>query len=85
MGDLAAAIGLDLFAGRRQGFHSAAGFFMPAMIHKVRLSHDTVRPLDLEVAFSTGGLSRNLLGRDFFELFQVGFRERRMEFYLARE
>ena len=34
---------------------------------------------------SVTSLSRNLLGRDFFELFPVGFRDRRMEFYLSRE
>lgn len=38
------------------------------------------------VCFSAGHLSRNLLGRVlFFPHFQIGFRDRRQEVYLARE
>ena len=85
VGELAPAIGLDLLGGRTMEFRSAAGLTVATRLHKVRFEHEVLEPMELEVAFSTGALSRNLLGRDFFELFQVGFREQWMEFYLSQE
>ena len=39
--------------------------------------HDSLGVNELMIAFSETRLTRNLLGRDFFNLFQIGFRERR--------
>lgn len=84
-GTLAAAIGLDLLDGRRLPFASAAGFSIEAIIHPVRLSHPDLGDFGLEIGFSTIPLRRNLLGRDFFSLVQIGFRERQQVFYVRAE
>ena len=41
--------------------------------------------IDLDIGFSTVPLRRNLLGRDFFNLVQIGFRERQQVFYVRGE
>ena len=84
-GTLARLIGLDLFDGRRLPFASAAGVSIEALLHAVRLSHPELGEFDLEIGFSTAPLRRNLLGRDFFNLVQVGFRERHLVFYVTPE
>ena len=84
-GTLAGAIGLDLLAGRRLTAASAAGFSIEAIVHPVRLSHPDLGEFNLEIAFSTVPLRRNLLGRDFFNLVQIGFRERQQIFYVKTE
>ena len=66
-------------------FASAAGFSIEAIIHSVRLSHPELGDFNLEIAFSTVPLRRNLLGRDFFSLVQIGFRERQQIFYVRAE
>jgi hypothetical protein len=35
------------------------------------------------VGFSSGEIHRNLLGRDFFNLAQIGFRERHLTFFIT--
>ncbi len=84
-GTLAGAIGLDLLRGHRLTFASAAGFSIDTVIHPVRLSHPDLGAFNLEIAFSTVPLRRNLLGRDFFNLVQIGFRERQQVFYVRAE
>ena len=84
-GTLARLIGLDLMAGRRLSFASATRMSIEAMLHAVRLSHPELGHFDLEVGFSTAPLRRNLLGRDFFDLAQIGFRERHLVFYVTPE
>ena len=37
----------------------------------------------MELRFSIGQIQRNLLGRDFFNLMQIGFRERHLEVFLT--
>jgi len=84
-GTLARLIGLDLFHGRRLRFASATGMSIEALLHPVRLSHPEIGDFDLEIGFSTVPLHRNLLGRDFFNLVQIGFRERHLLFYVTPE
>lgn len=84
-GTLAGAIGLDLLAGRRLTMASTAGFLIDAIVHPVRLSHPDLGDFNLEIGFSTVPLRRNLLGRDFFNLVQIGFRERQQIFYVKAE
>jgi hypothetical protein len=84
-GTLAGLIGLELMDGRRVPFASTAGFSIEGIIHPVRLLHPELGEFDLEVGFSTVPLRRNLLGRDFFNLVQIGFRERHQVFYVKSE
>lgn len=64
---------------------SAAGFSIDTIVHPIRLSHPDLGDFNLEIGFSTVPLRRNLLGRDFFNLVQIGFRERQQVFYVKTE
>jgi hypothetical protein len=57
------------------------GAGVEARLHWVRLSHPELGDFDLEIGFTESPISRNLLGRDFFNLIQIGFRERYLTFY----
>jgi hypothetical protein len=82
-GSIARMVGLDLLAGRRLQLATAAGTGLEAFVHAVGLSHPELGQFELEVGFSSGHVRRNLLGRDFFNLVQIGFRERHSLFYLS--
>lgn len=81
-GQLADAIGLDLMAGRPRQYYSTTGAEVDARCHRVLLQRPGLGTFALEVGFSTSRIARNLLGRDFFSLVQIGFREHRLEFYI---
>ncbi len=53
----------------------AAGFAISARIHRLKLSHPQLGSFTLDAAISTVPIHRNLLGRDFFQHIQLGFRE----------
>jgi len=75
-GELLAGIGVALFNGPERRYSSTvSGSGMTARVHRVRLEHAQLGTFALDVGFSTVPISRNLLGRDFFELVQLGFRE----------
>ena len=82
-GKLAIAIGLDLFGGKPFAFELNNGVALDARILPVAISHDDLGRLNLDARFSTGPLRRNILGRDFFDLLQVGFDEHHSEVYLS--
>lgn len=82
-GQLALAIGLDLMAGERKQYSSTARSIVWARLHKVRIEHPDLGSFQLEAGFSEDGIIRNLLGRDFFALVQIGFREKHSTFYLT--
>jgi hypothetical protein len=84
-GTLAGFIGIGLMDGLRVPFASAAGFSIEGIIHPVRLVQPELGEFDLDIGFSTVPLRRNLLGRDFFNLVQIGFRERQQVFYVRGE
>jgi len=84
-GRFAAVVGLDLLAGEEITFQSTAGAALTARLHPVRLSHASLGSFDLEVGFSTAQIGRNLLGRDFFGLVQIGFREHHSTVYVTTE
>ena len=42
-----------------------------------------VGSFDFELGFSSTDIHRNLLGRDFFNLAQIGFREHHLTFYVT--
>ncbi len=44
-------------------------------LHNLLFENELLGRFELEVGLSTSAIKRNLLGRDFFNLFQIGFRE----------
>lgn len=82
-GRIGAALGLDVLGGPRLTFETMAGNLFPATLHTVQLSHSELGTFELEIAFSTGEIRRNLLGRDFFDLIQIGFREHYLTFFVT--
>ena len=88
MGQVAAMLGLDLLTGQPWAFETNTGQPVQARIHPVEIALSdggAARLLRLEMAFSMVDIRRNLLGRDFFNLAQVGFRERYGQFFLEPE
>lgn len=75
-------LGLDILNGRHWRLVGASGWDMEARRLHVTVDFAGARPVPLEPAFALGDLRRNLLGRDFFNLVQLGFRERFLHFYL---
>ena len=84
-GWIATGLGLDPFGGTSLRMASATGSSVTAAIHPVTLLHDELGMFNLEVGFTPLELKRNLLGRDFFSLVQVGFREHHLCFYVTPE
>ncbi len=82
-GKIGLALGLDVLRGPEISFSSVAGSLLSANLHSVRLSHADLGTFELEVAFSTGEIRRNILGRDFFDLVQVGFREHQLKLFVT--
>ena len=82
-GRFASSVGLDLLSGPEKRYRGTSGAEVIARMHRVRILHETLGSFELEVGFSTGEISRNLLGRDFFNCVQIGFRERQHTFYVT--
>lgn len=82
-GELLPAIGLQLMDGQRQLYSSAGGYQLWAWLHQVIVSDPDLGSFRLKVGFSEVKIRRNLLGRDFFALIQIGFRERHSAFYMT--
>ncbi len=74
-GQIARGIGLELQRGVVQAYGTSSGATLTARLHRVRLSHEELGHHELRVGFSEQPIARNLLGRDFFGLFQIGFWE----------
>lgn len=77
-GQLGVLLGLDMLGGSRLTFETMAGGSFPATLHSIQLAHSDLGTFELEAAFSTAGNRRNILGRDFFDLVQIGFREHQL-------
>ncbi|MBI3928545.1 MAG: hypothetical protein HY319_23595 [Armatimonadetes bacterium] len=82
-GEISRVIGLDLSAGRSKRFRGTSGSQIEARQHHVILVHKHVGRFQLPVCFSLSPIARNLLGRDFLNRVQVGFRENHLTFYMA--
>ena len=82
-GFIASGIGLDLLAGSPIQLVPTAGQGFGARLHRVQISHDILGPFELNVAFTLDEIRRNLLGRDFLDLIQIGFRERQHTIYVT--
>jgi hypothetical protein len=76
-------LGLELMSGREITLASSAGFSLSARIHKVHVFNTDLGGFTYEVALSTVPIRRNLLGRDFFQHLQIGFREFHHTFLIA--
>ena len=81
-GWIATALGFDLLSGQALSYGSLGGTIQ-GRLHQVRLSHLDLGEFDLEIGFSESPIRRNLLGRDFFNLIQIGFHERYLTFYVT--
>ena len=81
-GSLLDVIGLALFDGDRRDYFPVSGGSIEGRVHRVRLIHERLGTFDLEMGFSTGPINRNILGRDFFDLIQLGFREHHLAFFI---
>ena len=82
-GQVGALLGLDLLDGTELKFETMAGGILAAKLHAIRLSHADLGTFDFEIAFSSSGIRRNILGRDFFDLAQIGFREYHLELFIT--
>jgi len=81
-GQTAKAIGLNLTDGEYKGLQSSRGV-IHARLHDVTLEVEGYR-FPCRVAFTEEHIVRPLLGRTgFFDLWQIGFRERVSEMYLS--
>lgn len=74
-GAIATALGFDLLAGVPLNLLATTGAAHEARLHPVVISHDVLGDFPLAVAFLLGEVRRNLLGRDFLNLVQIGFQE----------
>jgi len=84
-GTIGSSLGIDLLNGREKRFQSTNGAVLSSRLHQVRLFHPALGSFDLEVAFSTSPIARNLLGRDFFRRVQIGFRESHATFCVTAQ
>lgn len=82
-GWIATSLGLDLYSGRQRWYGTTAGHRIEGRVHQIRLSHPGLGSFDIGVGLSTEEIRRDLLGRDFFNLVQIGFRERQLEYYMT--
>jgi hypothetical protein len=82
---IASTLGIDLMAGREIRLGSVGGFALTARIHRLELSHPELGRFTLDAAISTVPIRRNLLGRDFFQHLQIGFREFHETFLIAND
>jgi hypothetical protein len=81
-GWIASEIGLVLLEGTPKIYSPAAGPGVNARMHRIRLSNASLGAFEMEIGFSVDDIRRNLLGRDFFNLIQLGFREHQQTFHI---
>ena len=81
-GELASAIGIGFWPGAVLPSRlSMAECLRRACTNVVQ--HEHLGELQIPLAFSTGAVRRNVLGRDFLAYVQVGINERDLEFYVV--
>ena len=83
-GKLAAVLGFDLLDGPKLVYQTAMGSQLVATLQMVELTHPDIGAFQFEVGFSSAEIHRNLLGRDFFNLVQIGFHENHLTFYIKK-
>ena len=81
-GTILPSLGIDLLSGKQREYRSASGVSIQARVHRVVLNHPDLGTFQIDAGFSESRMTRNLLGRDFFDFIQVGFREHQLEFFI---
>lgn len=81
-GWIAHAIGLDLLSGAQLPYLNNTGQEYEGRVLPVIISQEDLGDFNIELGFAMWDAPRCLLGRDFFDLVQIGFRERQLEFYV---
>jgi len=84
-GSICQVIGINLLDGEPLHFRSTNSASVEARLHEVRLAHPDLGVFSLTLGFTIQQITRNLLGRDFFDLIQIGFREHHAKFFVALE
>lgn len=82
-GHIISALGRELLNDRTRDYAPTFGDSFQGYLHRVLLSHPDLGDFELEIGFSSQRIRRNLLGRDFFNYVQIGFRERQLQYYLT--
>jgi hypothetical protein len=82
-GVIVPALRLELLQGEILQCQSAIGFTLETRRHQVKIPHPALGSFLLDAAISTVGIKRNLLGRDFFNLLQIGFRENQQTVFIS--
>ena len=82
-GFLITSLGIMLINDKIRRYTPTAGNSIEAYFHYVQLSLPGVGDFNLEIGFSSSTIMRNLLGRDFFNFAQIGFRENHLKYYLT--
>lgn len=82
-GNLLTGLDIDLMNAKPLSYGSAFGEIATGYLHRVNLTIPEVGEFNLEIGFSSSGIKRNLLGRDFLNLVQVGFREHHLQYFLT--
>jgi hypothetical protein len=81
-GWIPAAIGLDLLHGQPLSYLNNMGQEQEGRVLPVTIRHPDLGQFTIELGFALWEAPRSLLGRDFLNLVQIGFRERQLEFYI---
>lgn len=81
-GQLLAVLEIDLMNDQPKPYSSTLGNSVTGYLHSVRLTIPEIGEFSLEIGFSDSPIRRNLLGRDFFNLVQIGFRENQLQYFL---
>jgi len=82
-GRIGASLGIEILRGPEVTFQATTGGILVARLHPVVLTHPDLGSFEFEVGFSSTDIHRNLLGRDFFDLAQIGFREHHQAFFVT--
>ena len=81
-GWIPAAIGLALLDGQPITYVNNMGHEQEGRGLNVLVGHPDLGQFPLDIGFAMWDAPRSLLGRDFLNLVQVGFRERQQAFYI---
>jgi hypothetical protein len=81
-GSLISALEIELVNRNPKPYSTTTGNTVTGYMHRVGLAIAQVGSYNLEMGFSDAPIRRNLLGRDFFNLVQVGFREHQLQYFL---
>ncbi|OGP30829.1 MAG: hypothetical protein A2038_06005 [Deltaproteobacteria bacterium GWA2_57_13] len=82
-GWIAKSLGLSLLEGVPRKYGPIIGEVIEGRVHQVRLSHPNLGYFDIDIGFSLGQIRRDILGRDFFNQVQIGFREKQLSYYIT--